>query len=76
MEILPMKNIEINAEPIALYQLLKLEALVSSGGEAKVAIDNGRVLVNGEVETRRRKKIMLDDTIEFESECFKIVLKS
>ncbi|MGK0383276.1 MAG: ribosome-associated protein [Flavobacteriales bacterium] len=76
MEILPMKNIEINAEPIALYQLLKLEALVSSGGEAKVAIDNGRVLVNGEVETRRRKKIMSDDTIEFESESFKIVLKS
>ncbi|WP_293759650.1 RNA-binding S4 domain-containing protein [uncultured Paraglaciecola sp.] len=71
-----MKNIEINAEPIALYQLLKLEALVSSGGEAKVAIDNGRVLVNGEVETRRRKKIMFDDTIEFESECFKVVLKS
>ncbi len=71
-----MKNIEINAEPIALYQLLKLEALVSSGGEAKVAIDNGRVLVNGEVETRRRKKIMSDDTIEFESESFKIVLKS
>jgi ribosome-associated protein len=76
VEILPMKNIEINAEPIALYQLLKLEALVSSGGEAKVAIDNGRVLVNGEVETRRRKKIMSDDTIEFESESFKIVLKS
>jgi ribosome-associated protein len=71
-----MKNIEINAEPIALYQLLKLEALVSSGGEAKVAIDDGRVLVNGEVETRRRKKIMFDDTIEFESECFKVVLKS
>ena len=70
-----MKNIEINAEPIALYQLLKLEALVSSGGEAKVAIDNGRVLVNGEVETRRRKKIMSDDTMEFENECFKIVLK-
>jgi ribosome-associated protein len=71
-----MKNIEINAEPIALYQLLKLEALVSSGGEAKVAIDNGRVLVNGEVETRRRKKIMSDDTMEFENECFKVVLKT
>jgi ribosome-associated protein len=76
VEILVMKNIEINAEPIALYQLLKLEALVSSGGEAKVAIDNGRVLVNGEVETRRRKKIMADDTMEFENECFKVVLKS
>lgn len=71
-----MKNIEINAQPIALYQILKLEALVSSGGEAKVAIDDGRVLVNGDVETRRRKKIMSGDIIEFESESFKIVLKS
>lgn len=70
-----MKNIEINAEPIALYQILKLEALVSSGGEAKAAIDDGRVLVNGEVETRRRKKIMSGDIIEFESESFKIVMK-
>ena len=69
-----MKNIEINAQPIALYQILKLEALVSSGGEAKVAIDDGRVLVNGDVETRRRKKIMSGDIIEFESESFKIVL--
>jgi ribosome-associated protein len=70
-----MKNIEINQEPIALYQLLKLEALVSSGGEAKVAIDNGRVLVNGEVETRRRKKIMSDDIIEFENQKFGVALK-
>jgi ribosome-associated protein len=70
-----MKNIEINQEPIALYQLLKLEALVSSGGEAKVAIDNGRVSVNGEVETRRRKKIMSDDIIEFENQKFGVALK-
>lgn len=71
-----MKNIEINQEPIALYQVLKLEALVSSGGEAKVAIDNGRVSVNGDIEIRRRKKIMCGDIIEFESERFKIVIKS
>ena len=70
-----MKNIEINQEPIALYQLLKFEALVSSGGEAKVAIDDGRVLVNGEVETRRRKKIMCDDIVEFENQKYSIVLK-
>ena len=75
METAPTKNIEINAEPIALYQILKLEALVSSGGEAKAAIDDGRVLVNGEVETRRRKKIMSGDIVEFESERFSIVLK-
>jgi ribosome-associated protein len=70
-----MKNIEINEEPIALYQILKLEALVSSGGEAKAAIDDGRVLVNGEVETRRRKKTMSGDIVEFDGERFKIVLK-
>jgi ribosome-associated protein len=75
VETLPMKNIEIYAEPIALYQILKFEALVSSGGEAKVAIDDGRVLVNGEVETRRRKKIIAGDMIEFENQQFKIVLK-
>ena len=75
METLAMKDIEIYAEPIALYQILKLEALVSSGGEAKAAIDEGRVLVNGEVETRRRKKIMSGDIIEFEKQLFKIVLK-
>ena len=71
-----MQNIEINQEPIALYQLLKLEALVSSGGEAKVAIDDGQVLVNGAVETRRRKKIITGDIIEFEKQQFIIVLKS
>jgi ribosome-associated protein len=70
-----MKNIEIYAEPIALYQILKFEALVSSGGEAKVAIDNGQVLVNGDVETRRRKKIVAGDMIEFEKQQFKIILK-
>jgi len=75
VETLPMKDIEINAEPIALYQILKLEALVSSGGEAKVAIDDGRVLVNGEVETRRRKKIIAGDIVEFQKQQFKIILK-
>jgi ribosome-associated protein len=75
VETVPTKNIEINAEPIALYQILKLEALVSSGGEAKAAIDDGRVLVNGEVETRRRKKIMSGDIVEFEGERFNLVLK-
>ena len=69
------KSIEINAEPIALYQILKLEALVSSGGEAKAVIDDGQVLVNGEVETRRRKKILSGDIVEFAGERFSILLK-
>jgi ribosome-associated protein len=75
VETTPTKDIEINSQPIALYQALKFEALVSSGGEAKAAIDDGRVSVNGEIETRRRKKIMSGDIIEFEGDSFKIVLK-
>lgn len=71
-----MTKIEIYAQPIALYQVLKLEALVSSGGEAKAVIDDGRVLVNEEVETRRRKKIVAGDIIEFAGERFEIVLQN
>tara|TARA_R110000751_G_scaffold287442_1_gene392209 strand:+ start:70401 stop:70631 length:231 start_codon:yes stop_codon:yes gene_type:complete len=73
--ILATKDIEINAEPIALYQILKFEALVSSGGEAKSVIDEGRVMVNGEVETRRRKKIMSGDIVEFAGERFRVILQ-
>jgi len=69
-----MKEIEITKEPVELYKILKFEGIVSSGGEAKAVIDDGQVLVNGEVETRKRKKIVSGDTIEFMSAKFKIVL--
>lgn len=60
-----MTVVEINKEPVELYKILKFEGLVASGGEAKIAIDSGAVLVNGEVETRRRKKIVSGDNIQF-----------
>ena len=69
-----MKEIEINKEPVELYKILKFESIVSSGGEAKAVIDDGQVLVNGEIETRKRKKIVAGDIIEFMNEKFKIVL--
>jgi len=49
-----MRDVEITKEPVELYKILKFEGVVSSGGEAKSIIDNGQVMVNGEVETRRR----------------------
>lgn len=49
-------SFHLQSEFIHLYQLLKLEGLVSSGGEAKVRINNGEVLVNGYEETQKRKK--------------------
>jgi ribosome-associated protein len=60
-----MKKIEISEEPIELYKILKLGNLVDSGGEAKVVISEGQVRVNGKVETRKRKKILSGDVVEF-----------
>lgn len=71
-----IREVEIRSEPVELYKILKFEGLVSSGGEAKMVIDNGAVMVNGEIETRKRKKIVAGDTILFNSEQLSIVLAS
>jgi ribosome-associated protein len=70
-----MKDVEITKEPVELYKILKFEGLVSSGGDAKTVIAEGQVLVNGEVETRKRKKIVSGDTIEYGNEKIRIKLK-
>jgi ribosome-associated protein len=69
-----MKEFEIQKAPIELYKILKLEGLVSSGGEAKVVISEGQVLVNGEVETRKRKKIVSGDIVEFGDEKIRVLV--
>jgi ribosome-associated protein len=50
-------------EYVELYKLLKILNWVNSGGEAKQFIDEGKVSVNGEVETRRRKKLVIGDKV-------------
>lgn len=60
-----MTAVEIRDDFIKLGQLLKLASLVSSGVEAKVVIQDGLVKVNGEVETRRGKKIYPQDVVEY-----------
>ena len=47
-----------------LGQALKVANLVGSGGEAKVVIQAGEVLVNGEVETRRGRRLRAGDVVE------------
>ena len=64
----------IHKEPVELYKILKFEGLVTTGGEAKLAIGGGLVIVNGEVETRKRRKIVGGDTIEFGGETLKVGL--
>jgi len=68
-----VKTVEITREPVELYKILKFEGMVTSGGEAKQVIDDGQVIVNGEVETRKRKKIVSGDIIEFGTD--KILIK-
>jgi len=67
-----MRTVEITREPVELYKILKFEGMVASGGEAKLVIADGYVLVNGEVETRKRKKIVSGDIIEFGQEIIRI----
>lgn len=66
-------EVKIDNEYIKLDQLLKFSGLADTGGIAKEVIQNGEVLVNGEVETRRGKKIRKEDVVEFRGE--KVVVK-
>lgn len=70
-----MRVIEITEEPIELYKILKFENMAGSGGEAKYVISEGQVLVNGKIETRKRKKIISGDIIEFKNEKIRIQVK-
>jgi ribosome-associated protein len=74
-EVSNMKEVEISEEPIELYKILKLENWVASGGEAKQVIAEGQVMVNGKIETRKRKKILSGDVIEFEKNKIRIRVK-
>lgn len=55
-------------ETIKLDQFLKLASIVQSGGEAKHLIKSGAVLVNGEEELRRGKKLKAGDTVTVDGE--------
>lgn len=63
-----MKEIKITTEFIKLDQLMKFADLVQSGGEAKLLIAQGLVLVNGEICTQRGKKIRSGDQVEFDGQ--------
>jgi len=67
-----MEKIQIETEFIKLDSLLKFAALVGTGGEAKYAIQEGMVKVNGEICTMRGKKIRPGDTVDFAGNVLKV----
>jgi len=57
---------------IRLDDFLKMTGLVETGGQAKLVIQAGEVTVNGEVETRRRRKLVVGDVVEYSGEEFEV----
>jgi ribosome-associated protein len=59
-------------ETIKLDQFLKLMGVVGTGGQAKLLIQAGEVLVNGNVETRRGRKLVIGDRVSTMGETFRV----
>lgn len=68
-----METIVLRDEFIKLGQVLKAGNLVSSGVEAKIVVQNGEVLVNGEICTMRGKKLYDGDQVTFQGKSIRIV---
>ena len=62
-----VEKITIDSEFIRLQDLLKLSGMCSTGGMAKGVIQNGEVLVNGEVCTMRGKKLRTGDRAQYDN---------
>ena len=67
--------IDISVEPIELCKLLKIASMVGGGGEAKIVISEGYVVVNNEVEFQKRKKIRHGDIVQFDGEVIEVAYK-
>jgi len=68
-----MNKIKINTEIIKLDAFLKWAAIVSSGSEAKLYIQDGLVKVNNEICIQRGKKLKIGDIVSFEDSDYEII---
>jgi ribosome-associated protein len=71
---IPEKIFELHGQEfIELNKMLKLLGLVETGGEANIMIESGEVTVNGEVETRKRKKLRSGENVNFAGQSIHIL---
>lgn len=68
------QQITVRDEVIRLGQFLKLAGVVETGGEAKLRIQEGEAMVNGQVETRRGRQLVPGDLVEFGGELLEVVV--
>ncbi len=59
-----MKEVKINTEFITLGQLIKFVGVISQGGEVKYFLSTNKILVNGEEDNRRGRKLYNNDVVE------------
>jgi len=69
-----IKNILIDSEFITLGQFLKIADIISSGGEAKSFLAENMILVNGEEDRRRGRKLYKDDIVEIDRKQYRICI--
>lgn len=67
-----MEIIKLREDYIKLGQALKAAGLAESGVDAKAAVQDGLVKVNGQVETQRGKKLVAGDLVEYDGQQIKI----
>ena len=70
----PARTPPDDADTLRLDDALKLAGIATTGGEAKMLIQSGAVRVNGEVETRRKRKLVEGDVIDVGDDSFEIAL--
>lgn len=60
------------AAHVRLDNFLKLHCITETGGQAKLLIQGGHVKVNGDIETRRRRKLVAEDVVDVNGETFRL----
>lgn len=68
-----MREFKLSAEYIELVKLLKLLRIAQTGGHAKIIVESGEVVRNGEPEFRKRAKLVKGDVLEIMGETIRIV---
>ena len=62
------ENFELRTEFIDLLQLLEATGYAATGGEAKLMVDDGLIAVNGERESRKRRKLRIGDEVNVDNQ--------
>lgn len=68
------RPVKVRAVPIELCQFLKFGGLAGTGGEAKIAVGAGQVMVNDAIETRKRKQLQVGDQVGYKGHIIIVAL--